>query len=217
MHVLIGHSDSVRSVAASCDNGHIVSGSSDSTVRIWNMLTGEEEHVLRGHSGSVRSAVFSPDNRHIVSESWDNTVRIWNVSTSDEGLPLVISLVFSSDNCQVMSGPQGNAVPIGKIFFSSMVTALLPQGDNTACSPVMQRLVSGESLHLGVLLGAMRSGSSPVPITLSPDASSVLLSDGEKYLTIPSSLRDITCAAFSGSKVYFGYGTGQITILDISV
>jgi WD40 repeat protein len=151
----------VNSVAVSSDNRHVVSGSEDNTVRIWNVLTGEEEHILRGHS-EVYSVAVSPDNHHIVSGSWDNTVRIWNVSTSDEGLPLVISFVFSSDNCQVMSGLQVNTIPIGEVFLSSMVTsiALLAQGDNITSIPVIQRFVSGESLPLGVLLGAICRGLS---------------------------------------------------------
>ena len=119
--------------------------------------------------------------------------------------------------CRVIQAAE--PIPIGVIFLSSMVTSVahLVRGDNTASSPVMQRLVFGERLHIGVLLGAIRDGLPLVPITLTPDASSVLLSNGEKCLTTPSSLRDITCAVFSGSKVYFGYGTGQITILDITV
>ena len=41
--VLIGHSDSVKSVAFSPDGTRVVSGSSDKTVRIWNVNTGEME------------------------------------------------------------------------------------------------------------------------------------------------------------------------------
>jgi hypothetical protein len=118
-----------------------------------------------------------------------------------------------------MLGLQVNTIPIGEFFLSSMVNSIthLIQGDNDTTSiPVIQRLVSGESLHLGVLLRAAWSGSSPVPITLTPDGTSILLSNGEKCLAIPSALRDIKCAVFSGSKVYFGHGTGRVTILDIS-
>ena len=42
----IWNSGGVNSVAVSPDNRHIVSGSSDTAVRIWNASTGEEEHVL---------------------------------------------------------------------------------------------------------------------------------------------------------------------------
>ena len=39
---LTGHSDSVFSVAYSPDGKHIVSGSYDNTVKVWDAATGEE-------------------------------------------------------------------------------------------------------------------------------------------------------------------------------
>jgi hypothetical protein len=140
------------------------------------------------------------------------------VITGEEEPPSVISFAFSPDNCRVLSGPQAETNQIGDNFLSSMVTsiALLAQGDNITSIPVIQRLVSGESIDLDDILQAIRNGLSPVPITLAPDGLSILLSNGKKCLAIPSTLRDINSAAFSGSKVYFGHGSGRITILDIS-
>ena len=43
---LTGHSDSVYSVAYSPDGKHIVSGSRDSTVKIWDAQSGEEVRVV---------------------------------------------------------------------------------------------------------------------------------------------------------------------------
>src|ERR1700761_8402672 len=41
--------DSVHAVAFSPDGSRVVTGSSDKTVRIWNVDTGESEKVLTGH------------------------------------------------------------------------------------------------------------------------------------------------------------------------
>ena len=46
---LTGHSGSVRSVAYSPDGKHIVSGSDDQTVKVWNAATGTEVNVLLCH------------------------------------------------------------------------------------------------------------------------------------------------------------------------
>ena len=43
---LTGHSDYVQSVAYSPDGRHIVSGSGDRTVKIWDAQTGKEVSVL---------------------------------------------------------------------------------------------------------------------------------------------------------------------------
>ena len=46
---LTGHSDYVRSVAYSPDGKHIVSGSDDRTVKVWDSQTGKEVNVLFCH------------------------------------------------------------------------------------------------------------------------------------------------------------------------
>ena len=43
---LTGHSDTVTSVAYSPDGKHIISGSWDSTVKVWNAATGKEVRTV---------------------------------------------------------------------------------------------------------------------------------------------------------------------------
>ena len=85
--VLIRHSSGVKSVAFSPDGTRVVSGSNDTTVRIWNVNTGEMERVLEGHTDTVLSLAFSPDGTRVISGSRDSMVLIWDAITG-ESTPL---------------------------------------------------------------------------------------------------------------------------------
>ena len=56
----------------------IVSGSDDSTIKLWDAATGACLRKLTGHDGAyVLSVAFSPDAGRILSGSSDNTVKLW--------------------------------------------------------------------------------------------------------------------------------------------
>jgi WD40 repeat protein len=81
---LEGHTDHITSVAFSPDGNHIISGSKDRTIRIWDAQNkGMAVDVLEGHTGSVDSVAFSPDGTHIISSSSDHAIRIWDMSPKD--------------------------------------------------------------------------------------------------------------------------------------
>jgi WD40 repeat protein len=72
----------VRSVAYSPDGQHIISGSDDKTIRIWDAETGAAVgKPLEGHTDCVWSVAYSPDGQHIISGSDDKTIRIWDAET----------------------------------------------------------------------------------------------------------------------------------------
>jgi len=67
----------VRSVAYSPDRQHIISGSGDRTIRIWDAETDAAVgEPLEGHAYTMQSTAYSPDGQHIVSGSQDHTVHV---------------------------------------------------------------------------------------------------------------------------------------------
>jgi len=74
MRVIHGHSDSVFSVAFSPDGTCIVSGSKDTTLQLWDAVSGVHLNMFKRHSRLICSIAFSPDGTRIVSGSDDKTV-----------------------------------------------------------------------------------------------------------------------------------------------
>lgn len=73
-----GHERQVYGVAYSPDGRLLATGSSDSTIRLWNLQSGEVT-VLKEHTSDVYRCDFTPDGRHLASTSQDGSVRIWKV------------------------------------------------------------------------------------------------------------------------------------------
>ena len=108
-----GHSEGVTSVAWSPDSTKIVSGSKDSTLKVWDgeVAGGGAIATARGHSDDVRSVAWSPDSTKIVSGSRDGTLKIWdwaNVGagaiTTTDGSSHIYSVGWSPDGSKIVSG-----------------------------------------------------------------------------------------------------------------
>lgn len=75
---LKGHNHFVSDVVISSDGQFALSGSWDSTLRLWEIASGRCTRRFVGHTKDVLSVAFSGDNRQIVSGSRDRTVKLWN-------------------------------------------------------------------------------------------------------------------------------------------
>jgi len=107
-----GHEGIVFSVFLSGDNRLMVSGSSDTTIKLWDVETGRLIKTFEGHTDYVKSAAISPDNRRIVSGSWDNTIKLWDIDTG--------KMIYS-----IIMLPGSNAITFkDNTFFPSSDTAL---------------------------------------------------------------------------------------------
>ena len=156
-YTLLGHSRGVASVAFSPDGKRVVTGSSDSTARVWD-LSGPTPAatVLEGHSGSIQSVAFSPDGKRVVTGSSDSTARVWDLSgptptaTVLEGHRSSIqSVAFCPDGKRVVTGSSDNTARVWDLF-GPTPTATVLEGHrgrvtSVAFSPDGKRVVTGSA------------------------------------------------------------------------
>ncbi|HEY7326545.1 MAG TPA: hypothetical protein VH592_02825 [Gemmataceae bacterium] len=125
-----GHSEAVYSVAFTPDGKHVVSGSGDHTVKVWDSATGKEIKSFggqAGHQNLVMSVSISPDGGLIASGGTDNTARLWDLPSSSPLRALAKSegasfLAVSPDSTKLAGGDKDGHVKIwntadGKEFF----------------------------------------------------------------------------------------------------
>uniref|UniRef100_A0A0D2XEN4 F-box domain-containing protein n=1 Tax=Fusarium oxysporum (strain Fo5176) TaxID=660025 RepID=A0A0D2XEN4_FUSOF len=96
------------------DDNILATGSYDTTIKIWNIETGEVMRTLRGHTSAVRTLQF--DDSKLISGSFDKTIKIWNWQTGEclntlqchtEG---VLSVHY--DGCTLASGSIDKTVKV---------------------------------------------------------------------------------------------------------
>jgi WD40 repeat protein len=80
VHVLSGHTDYVNAAAFSPDNTKLITASNDKTVRIWDVISGEQTAIAQ-HDSAVSFVEYSPNGSQIISTSEDNTARVWDAAT----------------------------------------------------------------------------------------------------------------------------------------
>ena len=60
-----------------------MSESSDCTIGVWRVSSGERIKTLSGHSDKVNSVIFSPNGEYLTTGSSDYTIGVWRVSSGE--------------------------------------------------------------------------------------------------------------------------------------
>ena len=118
LKTLEGHRDWCTFVSYNKEGNLIVSSSTDRSLKVWNVESGECIKTLKGHTNKVNSAVFSSDGRFILSASSDKTIRVWItesgecIQTIEDNKDWVYAAVFSPDGKHIASASRDREIHI---------------------------------------------------------------------------------------------------------
>ncbi|PSB50284.1 hypothetical protein C7B77_22960 [Chamaesiphon polymorphus CCALA 037] len=113
-HILTGHAGlfaAIKTIAISPDLPIVATGSEDTTIRLWNIDTGEGLGILTGHQQSIDTIVFHPHKSGLLySSGKDSLIKLWNIKTAAELIS--IDSQQAKINCLAIS-------PDGKLLISA--------------------------------------------------------------------------------------------------
>jgi serine/threonine protein kinase len=187
LETLSGQRDSVLSVAFSPNGRLLASGSSDSTINLWDVTSGRSVRQLIGHKGQVFGVAFSPNGRMLASASGDRTVKLWDVAGGRELVTFaghtdrVYSVAYSPDGSTLASASKDQTIKLWEVAGGRELRTLAGHSGSVAAvafSPDGQMLASGSEdgtirlwdVASGRELRSMQAHSSLIhAIAFSPD------------------------------------------------
>ncbi|HEV3084515.1 MAG TPA: serine/threonine-protein kinase [Gemmataceae bacterium] len=233
------HDLPVTALAVSRDGQFALSGSSDKTLKLWEINSGRLVQTFPGHTDRVLSVALSPDGRQALSGSADRTVRLWDLSTgkarSFEGhAAAVTSVAFSPDGRQALSGSNdrtlrlwdtttGKQAGLGMIHPDRVTSVAFSADSRMAATGCWDGSVNLWDLGKGRRLSSFRGHTGPVlSVAIAPDDRQVLSGSLDKSLRLwdiaggkdlhlfPVQRSGIRCVAFSADGQRILSGGGAL-------
>ena len=156
VRTLTGHTDRVLSVAYSPDGGILATGSADRTVRLWDVVKGEQIAEVTGFTHRP-SAVYSPDGRTLATSGNWGEVRILDGVTGEHKQTLV---GHTSRVSALAYSPGGRTLATGDIIGEIRLwDAVTGQHEATLRGPAENVLDLAFKADGGTLASSMTDGT----------------------------------------------------------
>ena len=116
----------------------LVSGNADSTVKIWDILSGQCLQTLSGpnkHQSAVTCLQFN--NKFVITSSDDGTVKLWDVKTGGLVWPRILDTGVNNSDCRRFH-PRSDCFGVWRVRWSRLEDSILAYqtGNNPDCRSV---------------------------------------------------------------------------------
>ena len=195
-------------IAFSPDSMTIATGSTDCTIKLWDVKTLQQKRILKGHREKVQAVAFSPDGETLASGSWDSTIKIWDISPNPQKDTITLnghrgvvhSIAFNPNGKFLVSGSADNTIKLWDISTGEEIRStighkgevhavafsldgtIIASGSGDASGGLCDRTIKLWHLH-GDLISTLSDFSAPVKVMIFSLDGQLLVS-GSKDKTI---------------------------------
>jgi WD40 repeat protein len=154
--IVTSHAGDIFTMAFSPDSQMLASAANSLpntpgfSVKLWDVLTGQELFTLQGHQDAIHGLAFSPDGKWLASASMDTTVKVWDVQTGQllhtlQTRAELFDVTFSPDSTLVAAALNNNTVELWDVASGRLARTLNHGGEvvSVAFSPDGALLASG--------------------------------------------------------------------------
>jgi serine/threonine protein kinase len=194
------HENSVNALQLLASKRQFVSASADTTLRLWDLSTGENLQTYAGHETFVNAIALSPDEATLYSASADGKILQWDIASGQQTAAYaghagaVNTLKRTPDGRRLVSGAADGTIKIWDTQTQALVDTL--EGHEGAVNTLTitddgQRIISGGTdrlirlwnMQTGEEIGVLQGHVSYInALAVSPDGQVLFSASADKTL-----------------------------------
>jgi serine/threonine protein kinase len=162
LQTLAGHTGEVTALSLSPSGRFLASGSSDRTLKLWRLETGELLHTFAGrslwstagHQDRISAVTFGFNGRVLISASQDGEIKLWDLSTRQLISTVsnhswgVLAIALTPDSDRLVSGSGDGVIQLWDAETDQQLANLAQHQDQVSALAIDrsgQLLVSGSA------------------------------------------------------------------------
>ena len=203
-HALDGHRGRVLAMSASPDNKTVLTTGVDSTLKLWDLQSGELIHSLKGDTYAVNSITLSPRGDRVVGSGMTRCISfLWDLQTRrllhtlEDMERIVCPIAMSQDGKTFFSTAPGNTIRRYDLNVNWQILSTFEGHVNLinslVLSPDERIIISGSDdktikiwdIETGTILRSLEGHSAPVNSTaISPDGKIIISGSDDTTIKI---------------------------------